>query len=119
MTHHFIPKFLERFNKQGKRSAIMNISSMGAFGSNLYETVYVATKAFNKVLSNRNQMDYSEQIDFLTVTPAFTISGMCPDRYLFTIASEEAGKVYVDALGWELETHGHIKHKMFFAMRNW
>jgi len=118
MSHYFIPKFQERFNGEQKRSAIVDIASMGAFGSNLYESVYVATKAFNRVLSVSQATEYGDMIDYLTVTPAFTATHLCPDLYMFTVTAESEAETIVNAIGYEKETIGHIKHKVYYHLRD-
>lgn len=83
MSKYFVPKFLTRFNKTSKKSAIINYSSMAAYGSKLLETPYAGTKAFNQLLSRAMEKEYSKEIEVMNVTPAFVRTKMCPDMYLF------------------------------------
>jgi short-subunit dehydrogenase len=51
MSHYFAPKFLERFEKEGKRSAIINISSINSVYPEGKLPIYNSTKAFNRLFS--------------------------------------------------------------------
>jgi short-subunit dehydrogenase len=110
MSHYFIPKFLERFNTQGNRSAIINIASISALNPSPSTIVYGASKAFNRILSLGMTKEYPKEIDVLTVDPRSVKSNMNSGRYLFTVTADQHAKSVVDQLGWELETQGHYVH---------
>jgi len=69
MTKYFLPKFVERFNKNGHRSAIINLSSICNWEIIPNLSLYCATKAFNSAFSTGTRKEYSKYIDVLTVYP--------------------------------------------------
>jgi len=87
MSQYFIPKFLERYSKLGKRSAIINISSINALNAGSNTSVYGATKAFNRNFSHSMANEYKDEIDVLTVLPKSVITSMNSGRYLFSITA--------------------------------
>ncbi len=110
MTHVLVPHMLERFEKNGKRSAIVNICSTSALDFAPKLSVYAATKTFNHVFSSGLRQDYSYAFDVLTVTPRSVRTNMNSGIYLFTIEASDHAKGVFDKLGHEPETYGHWKH---------
>lgn len=87
ISRYFIPKFKARFAKAGKRSAVINVSSISALGASASTVVYGSTKAFNRMFSLGMEQECKEFLDVLTVLPASTKSSMNSGRYLGTITA--------------------------------
>lgn len=68
MSMFLLPKLLARES----RSAIISVSSVAAYSPGGMVPVYCATKAYNMMLSECMRDQFSDKIDFLTVTPANT-----------------------------------------------
>ena len=66
MSMFLLPKLLARES----RSAIINVSSVAAFSPEGTVPIYSATKAYNLMLGECMRDQFSDKIDFLTVTPA-------------------------------------------------
>ena len=81
MTRFVLPIMLKRKS----RSAIIDISSVCAFGGSGALPIYSATKGFNLLLSQSVAAAHKDKIDVLTVTPNSTKSNMNSGRYLFSV----------------------------------
>ena len=84
MTRFVVPLMLKR----NSRSAIIDISSVCAYGGSTTLPIYAATKGFNLLLSQSVALAHSDKIDVLTVTPNSTKSNMNPGRYLFSVEAK-------------------------------
>lgn len=120
VSRTMLPKFIERFEKQNKRSAVINISSMN-YAHLLPSTImFSATKAFNRTLSIGMSKEYKGKIDVLTVTP----SSVKTERWnqdnnsFFAVEAQNYAKSVLDRLGWDNETPGHWKHDLQFWLKN-
>ena len=111
VARYFLGKFKERFEKHGKKSAIINVASVCAFKPSAMITVYSATKAFNENLSKGMAKEYSQYgVDVMTVLPNSVRTSMNSGMYFGTITAEQHGKAVIDQLGWESWTLGHWIH---------
>ena len=68
MSMFLLPKLLARKS----RSAIISVSSRVAYKPAGMTPIYCATKAYNLMLSESMRDQFSNKIDFLSVTPATT-----------------------------------------------
>ena len=75
MSRYFLERFQKRFEDSGKKSAIINVSSISALNPFKGGIPYIATKSFNYAFSNGTALDYPF-IDVLTVYPMSTRSKM-------------------------------------------
>jgi short-subunit dehydrogenase len=108
LARYYLAKFQKRFEEQGKRSAVINVSSIAALSPGVKTTVYGATKAFDRIFSIGMQKEYGDHIDVLTVLPMSTKTQMNSGRYLGTVTAAQHGKAVIDTLGWrQKETFGH------------
>jgi 17beta-estradiol 17-dehydrogenase / very-long-chain 3-oxoacyl-CoA reductase len=51
VARYYLARFKDRFDKQGKRSAVINVSSIGGISPSAKTTIYGATKAFDRIFS--------------------------------------------------------------------
>ena len=103
-----LPKLLGRES----RSAMINISSAGAYRPGRFLPIYCATKSYNWVLSECMRNAYSEQMDVLTVAPSFVKSQMNPGHCLFTISANRHAAACINQLGWAGVTYGSVVHAL-------
>jgi len=111
MSQYFIPKFLDRYNRLHKHSAIINVSSITGLDVKPQNAVYAATKAFSRALSMGMQRSYPNEIDVMTVLPRSVKTNMNTGGTPFTIRPVTHAKAVIDQLGWEKETVGHWWHE--------
>jgi len=111
-------------NRQGKKCALVDYSSMGALGNNPPPKLiqYGATKAFNLWLSKGIAAEYAHtlkqnpgsehnvDLDVLTVHPASVKTQMNSGRYPGTVTAAAHAKGVIDKLGWDSCTYGHWVH---------
>lgn len=98
---YFLTKFKARFEDSGKRSAIINVSSITALKVVPTLSVYAASKTFDLILSEGMALEYSQSVDVLTVLPSSTKSNMNSGRYLFSIYAAQHAKAVIDQVGWD------------------
>ena len=84
MTRYVLPIMLKRKS----RSAIIDISSVCAYGGAKDLPIYAATKGFNLILSQSVALAHKDKIDVLTVTPDSTKSNMNSGRYIFSVKAD-------------------------------
>ena len=87
LSRYFLAKFKERYEKYGKRSAVINVSSINALKPSPLTSVYGATKAFNLNFSLGMDKEYSEYVDTLAVLPHSTKTSMNSGIYVNTISA--------------------------------
>ena len=102
LSRYYVDKFVKK-NKEledkgiNKRSAIINFSSIAAFGSTNRFSLYSSTKSFNRVFSLSLTTEYESQgVDVMVVTPMSVKSGMNSGIYLGTITSQDHAKSVID-----------------------
>ena len=93
MTHFLLPWMLER---EGVRSAIINLSSVAHYEKVPFLAMYSASKSYNYMFSENLSASYSDKIDVLTVTPAGTYSKMYTSDFSFSIPADIHGKAVID-----------------------
>jgi len=108
MSMFLLPRLLARQS----RSAMINVSSVGAYQCRGMDSVYCATKSYNLVLSESIRDAYSDKIDILTVTPSSTKTQMNSGRYLFSISAETHAISAINQLGWQTVTYGSAVHAL-------
>ena len=106
MTRYVVPLMLKRES----RSAIIDISSVCAYGGTGMLPIYAATKGFNLLLSQSVEAAHKDKIDVLTVTPNSTRSNMNSGRYLFSVDAKPHAQQALNQLGWTNNTYGHWVH---------
>ena len=87
VARYYLGKFKERFESSGKRSAVINVSSVAAIKPSAKTVVYAATKAFDRILSLGMREECKEYVDVLTVMPSSTKTQMNSGRYLGTVTA--------------------------------
>jgi len=118
MARYFIPVFLAR-NKQGIRSAIINVGTCAAEPQNpRYQfSIYGATKAYGHILSSSLHEMYSDKIDVMTVIPRQTETKMNPAGFMFTCQPGDHAKAVFDQLGHETLTYAVMMHDLEYNLR--
>ena len=119
VARYFLPKFKARFEKDGKRSCVINVASIG--GKRPYEgnSVYCGTKAFNRLFSLSMQKDCAAYADVHTVLPMSVKSSLNPGLFFGTISAEQHAHAVIKGVGYgETETFGHWIHGMQNNMYN-
>jgi len=118
LTSIFIKGLISRKN----RSAVIDLSSISSLMPIPKLSVYAATKVFNNYVTRALAEELKgENIDFLSVKPAFVASNMSQkkaDGY-YVITPEQCVTGVLRDLGHETETFGHWTHKLqgfFFRM---
>lgn len=119
MAKLLLPGFLERGDKWGARSAVINVGTCAAepWNPRFQFAIYGATKAYTHILSSSLREVHSKHIDVLTAVPRQTETAMNPAGYMFTVQPAEHAKAVVDQLGYEAETYGPLIHCLEYNMR--
>ena len=112
MSVFVVPLLLSRYEKTGKKSAILNYSSSSVADTDRMIAIYAATKAYNMTFSKVMLKEYKDKIDVLTITPRNVKTQMNSGVYLFSIQPEEHAKAVVEAVGRDEQTWGHYLHGM-------
>ena len=73
MSRIMLPKLLERA-KNGKRGAVVNLSSVAVVTRMHSFGTYAATKSFNHTLSHTMWKEVGDELDVLTVCPGPTLT---------------------------------------------
>lgn len=77
LTKMLLPNFHKRLETLGKKSGIINVSSIASkLAQPGFYNCYNATKAFNEYFSEGFNLKYKEKFDTLTVNPYFVSSNM-------------------------------------------
>jgi short-subunit dehydrogenase len=87
VASYYLARFKARFEKLGKRSAVINVSSITVLDLAARLSIYAGTKAFDRIFSLGMQKEYGEYVDVVTVLPMSTKSGMNSGRYLGTVTA--------------------------------
>ena len=69
LSYHFLPKFIQRFEATKQRSLLMNFSSTIDLVTVPTTSVYSATKRYSEFLSEGIRLEYSNDVDVVTVKP--------------------------------------------------
>ena len=112
LTRALIPNMLKR-SKEGKRCAILNLSSVAPFTKLGTAAIYAATKAFNSVFSNVITKEYGEFIDVISIHPGPTKSNMIRFYGPLVISPEAHVKWALSDVGYDYETLGHYHHYIY------
>ena len=118
LTHFLIPKLSSR--GEGKRSAIIFVSSTGADIVLPYLSTYVASKSFNNHFAKSLSYEvYEDKIDVLSVKPMSVFTGMNSDKPsgIRVITAADCVSGSLDKLGYEIETRGSWKHEFYYNKR--
>jgi len=103
---------LSQLQKREKRSAIIDISSIGATFPRSHSPIYSATKVFNDFLS-RGIQDLYSNIDVISIRPRFVMTQMTnfkkPD--INTVLPEDVVVNSLASLGKMDATAGALKHR--------
>jgi len=114
LTKRIIPRMLRR----EKRSGIITVSSHQAFITFPEYSLYSCTKAYLDHLSCCLLEEYSDKIDFLSVTPGAVITGMTNfmEKCYHSCTPEECASSSLKALGRTHTTYGHWKHELWMGL---
>lgn len=85
MSRYYLKKFTERWEKEQKRSCVINVSSVTALRASAKTSIYAGTKAFNRLFSHGMNKEYSKYVDVHTVLPLSTKTQMNSGRYFGSI----------------------------------
>jgi 17beta-estradiol 17-dehydrogenase / very-long-chain 3-oxoacyl-CoA reductase len=119
MTHTLLPKMLERSETEGKRCAILNLSSLASRTRMSNALIYAATKSYNEVISEITQKLLKDKnIDVMTILPGPVLSQMTRYKAPLVITPEIHAKGVLDALGHDKLTFGHYYHYLFMHLCN-
>ena len=113
MSNYAIPWMLKR----KYRSAIINVSSLAGEHAIPYISTYSATKAFNDFFSRSLEMQYSDQIDVLSLRPMLVESNLSKQQKSCTVASRnECARSAIKYLGIDYETNGYWVHRLLASI---
>jgi len=116
VTRAIVEKLLKR-NEEGKKSAIINLSSICALTDNTGVCVYGAAKAYNLSLGRAMNALYSSKgIDVLTVHPGPVNTQMYRGTGPGRIQSPEFASSVINQLGWQTETYGNWWHAYYMCV---
>jgi short-subunit dehydrogenase len=94
-------------SKEGKRCAILNLSSVAHYNRMGTYAMYAATKSFNHTFSAVLAKEVGDKIDVLTVCPGPTLTQMITFKLWYVITPKQHVKATLARLGFENETFGH------------
>jgi short-subunit dehydrogenase len=99
---------------EGRRSAIINISSNSADIQTPGCSLYSGTKAYNDLFSRSLAEEYEGKIDILSVKPSLVKSSLTKtmDDAWYAIEPEQCVQASIKQLGKSDETYGHWKHAL-------
>jgi len=105
--------FLPRMASRSRKSAIINMSSLGSQYPRPFFQLYSATKAFNDYFS-RGLAEEHPNIDILSLKPGFVSSRMTSNKKIDvqTTTTDEFVTVGLRHLGNSTTTFGHWKHRL-------
>ena len=113
VTKYLLPKLLKRSIDEGKRGAIINLSSVANY-TNLSKTaVYVATKSYNLSLSKVLSKEYGKHLDIMGVLPGPTRTNMITFDAPLVIKPHQHVRWALSDLGYNIQTFGHYKHWIY------
>lgn len=109
----FAHKFIQRFLKRNKRSAMINLSSVSGEIPNVGYHIYSSTKAYDDFLSRALSYEYPN-IDIMSLRPSEVSTTMTSNKPLdiMTITTETCVEAALGDLGYERVTNGHWNHKI-------
>lgn len=114
ITHLMIPKLLERSEGEGKRCAIINISSVALFTRMANAAMYSATKAYGEALSEVTAKELADKnIDVMSVLPGPTRSNMTRYDAPLVIKPEQHVSYALSAVGYQYLSYGHYYHYLY------
>lgn len=113
MIKYLLPSLMKRSQVEGKRCAIISLSSSAMFVKAPRFAMYAATKSYNKVLSDVLNKEVGEYIDVLAVHPGPTRSNMIKFDAPFVIQPHQHVERALSNLGKETETFGHYQHWLY------
>ncbi|CAI2375225.1 unnamed protein product [Moneuplotes crassus] len=116
MTKFLLPRLLRRSKEEGKRTAILSVSSAAHYIRLPKSTMYSCTKSFNKTFSDVIGKEYGKYIDVMVTTPGPVISNMVNEKAPFVITPEAHARWVLSDLGYNTETFGHYRHWMSTTM---
>lgn len=115
LSHYLIPSFVERHQKTGQRSLIINYSSVVDLTTIPKISAYSATKRYDDFFSEGIRSEYSDSIDVVTVKPS-TVDTQLTRKFNFNqmfdaITSDDHAKYLIKNLhkGYNF---GHWKHSL-------
>lgn len=85
MARYYLKKFTERWNREQKRSCVINVASVSALRASAKTSIYAGTKAFNRLFSHGMTKEYSTYVDVHTVLPMSVKTQMNSGRYFGSI----------------------------------
>jgi 17beta-estradiol 17-dehydrogenase / very-long-chain 3-oxoacyl-CoA reductase len=98
------------------KSALINLSSYMAEHSLPFLSLYAATKAFNKHLTQGLAYEYPE-LDVLCLQPLFVESPLSKQKRGFTVPDRrECAADSLRELRWEHQSNGYISHRILGAI---
>jgi short-subunit dehydrogenase len=113
VTKFLLPNMLRRSKINGRRCAIVNISSVARYTNLMKTAIYAATKSYNKTFSDVLRKEVGEYIDVMAVLPGPTRSNMITFDGIFVINPEQHVRWALSDLGYNKQTFGHYQHWMY------
>ncbi|EAR88260.1 oxidoreductase, short chain dehydrogenase/reductase family protein (macronuclear) [Tetrahymena thermophila SB210] len=107
-TYYLLPKLRNR----GKKSGIINLSSVSTVASMAGFHIYTSTKIFNDYFSKSIGEEYKGIIDVMSLKPGFVDTPLASSykQKIFCITPQECTNAALNYLGRYEETNGHYKH---------
>eukprot|EP00331_Platyophrya_macrostoma_P027221 CAMPEP_0176458544 /NCGR_PEP_ID=MMETSP0127-20121128/32667_1 /TAXON_ID=938130 /ORGANISM="Platyophrya macrostoma, Strain WH" /LENGTH=320 /DNA_ID=CAMNT_0017849155 /DNA_START=23 /DNA_END=985 /DNA_ORIENTATION=+ len=109
--------FVNSLYARAKKSAIINLSSVGTAAPVFNVGLYNSTKSFLNVFSEALSHKFSDKIDIIALKPSFVVTKMIGNqKNMFAITPEQAAASCLHLLGRRTETFGHWKHRLIGPM---
>ena len=112
------PKFVERYNNNQKKSAIIITGNYGDMFQQLSSFYTMLLKQFINNLTRGLSFELEPMVDVLYYTPAFVHDDGSFRRLVFKMNPEDAASCCLRDLGIELQTSGRFTHSLYNIFTN-
>jgi len=111
-------KFVNRFLKRAKRSAVINISAGAGVRPTPYTVPYSPSKTFLDSLTRCFELEVRNKIDVVSVVPDVLHTNLMfnQDYTSDAILPEKCAVAVLNSLGYEIRTEGYWKHKIIASV---
>lgn len=116
-TSYYLPKFIERYQKEGKKSAIIAVNGQSCLNVQPNFAVYTASKSYRRAITLGAGKEHPNEIDVFSVLPGGIHTAMNAGTMMFTLPREKVAKAIIDQMGYETESRGHWLHEFEGTMR--
>lgn len=112
LTYKLLPQMIARKRVLGRKSLVINISSISGVMPTPYFAIYSSTKAFMEAFTTTLREEYRGKVEFLVVRPNFMSTKMNFEAKVDfeTIKPEDCVAGVLKDIGRSEESNGHWKH---------